>query len=807
MDPSILDSIRAHMPKVVLPAAFTTVYNDQCMFSFDTPFSSGGLFVNMTTHHGFGEDFVELDHKRTNCGLYVHLRWRRVRKEKKVESSDISKLAIGVEGGFDPDNNCDIVKSQSIYVFPQRVRVDLPNDELPEMVTQVATAIVDHEGSAKAARVTWEEDTYHESVFARDLEQLNTGKKVSPDPKTWIDEETGEQSDNLWLNLSTGHIGGGRRQMNAKGEWTGSGSALKHFQETGRRYPLAVKLGTISARGADVYSYAEDEMVVDPKLAEHLAHWGINMMQMEKTGKSMAEMNIDLNLQFEYNKILENDKTLSPVSGAGYIGIENLGNSCYMNSVVQAVFTIPDLHARYVAPAAQIFETAPAEVQDDFVAQMAKLGSALHSDRYAEDLSKPEDDPNASHVVPYMFKRLVGKGHAEFSSDRQQDAAEYFQHLLEVINRSERQHGHRLGGDTKTADLFKFKMEIRTECARSHKVRYSQTEHSLFDMPVPLECAINKPEYDEYRAKRQRVGEEDVKKDSDPVLAKVPFDACLQKFAAQETISDYYSSALQSKGEAFKTVRISAFPKYLVVQLRKFYVDTDWTAKKMEVELVDLPDDLDLEWLRSTGPKPGEDLLSDDAGASGPAVQQPDPTIVAMVMSMGFSENAGKRAALATNNRNAEEAVNWVLSHMDDADLNDPVGPTPGRSAAAAVNPGQVAMLQDMGFTAQQATVALQACDMSMERAVEWLFSHADSLDALCAQAQETPVAASPTSDAKGHYRLLGFISHLGKNTGCGHYVAHLKKGGRWILFNDRKVGVSENPPRGMGYLYIFERK
>lgn len=33
---------------------------------------------------------------------------------------------------------------------------------------------------------------------------------------------------------------------------------------------------------AVVYSYAEDEMVLDPKLADHLAHWGINMMQMEK---------------------------------------------------------------------------------------------------------------------------------------------------------------------------------------------------------------------------------------------------------------------------------------------------------------------------------------------------------------------------------------------------------------------------------------------------------------------------------------------------------------------------------------------
>lgn len=33
-----------------------------------------------------------------------------------------------------------------------------------------------------------------------------------------------------------------------------------------------------------------------------------------------------------------------------------------------------------------------------------------------------------------MFKHLVGQGHAEFSSGRQQDAAEYMQHLLEVNN-------------------------------------------------------------------------------------------------------------------------------------------------------------------------------------------------------------------------------------------------------------------------------------------------------------------------------------------------------------------------------------
>ena len=48
------------------------------------------------------------------------------------------------------------------------------------------------------------------------------------------------------------------------------------------KYPLAVKLGTIAPGGADVYSYEKDSMVMDPKLSEHLSHFGINMMIMSK---------------------------------------------------------------------------------------------------------------------------------------------------------------------------------------------------------------------------------------------------------------------------------------------------------------------------------------------------------------------------------------------------------------------------------------------------------------------------------------------------------------------------------------------
>ena len=55
-------------------------------------------------------------------------------------------------------------------------------------------------------------------------------------------------------------------------------------------------------------------------------------------------------------------------------------------------------------------------------------------------------------------------------------------------------------------------------------------------------------------------------------------------------------------------------------------------------------------------------------------------------------------------------------------------------------------------------------------------------------------------------YELAAFISHMGSNLGCGHYVAHVRKEGRWVLFNDDKVALSAEPPRGLGYMYLFRR-
>jgi ubiquitin carboxyl-terminal hydrolase 5/13 len=68
-----------------------------------------------------------------------------------------------------------------------------------------------------------------------------------------------------------------------------------------------VKLGTITQHGADVWSYADDEdaLVKDPLLAEHLSHWGIDIMKLEKTEKTLGETELEKNLKYDWSLILE----------------------------------------------------------------------------------------------------------------------------------------------------------------------------------------------------------------------------------------------------------------------------------------------------------------------------------------------------------------------------------------------------------------------------------------------------------------------------------------------------------------------
>ena len=118
-----------------------------------------------------------------------------------------------------------------------------------------------------------------------------------------------------------------------------------------------------------------------------------------------------------------------------------------------------------------------------------------------------------------------------------------------------------------------------------------------------------------------------------------------------------------------------------------------------------------------------------------------------------------------------------------------------------------LAFVMAMGMTRKQAEAGLRNTDNNVERAVDWILSHPEGEEQPAAGSGAEAVTDDGLTNGEPKYKLAGFVSHMGSSTLCGHYVAHIRESdGRWIIYNDNKVAVSENPPKSLGYIYLYRR-
>lgn len=238
----ILQIIRSQLTNIRIPTTHSKIYKDECVLSFDSPYSSTGLFINLQTFFSYNVEQYLHNSVITGNKLYLHEQWKQIPTQETEETPIL--LGIDIIGGFSSSQKFEIQKTHSLVVINsnnESIFIPLSNESLPEYVRTVCQAVIEHQGMKENMQVdTWQADQdMIISKHADNLIQLENGIKISNDPKTWKCELSGDTS-NLWLNLSTGYIGGGRRQWDGTG---GSGAALKHYEDTGRIFPLCVKLG------------------------------------------------------------------------------------------------------------------------------------------------------------------------------------------------------------------------------------------------------------------------------------------------------------------------------------------------------------------------------------------------------------------------------------------------------------------------------------------------------------------------------------------------------------------------------------
>ncbi|KAG5551182.1 hypothetical protein RHGRI_009572 [Rhododendron griersonianum] len=843
-----MELLRANLPRVRIPEPTNRIYKHECCISFDTPKSEGGLYIDMNTFLAFGKDCVGWNFEKTGNPVYLHIRQTRklVCEDRPLKKPTL--LAIGVDGGFD-NNEPEYEETRNIAILPDYVRL-------------AVDAILMAEGAERKEQVaSWTADKKHISEYALNLQQLGNGVFIHP--SGWKCAKC-DKTENLWLNLTDGMILCGRSNWDGSG---GNNHAIEHFKETG--YPVAVKLGTITADldaaevvgsftvmymsqgivfwtddrrtedkqnllivlskiGAlllsDVFSYPEDESVLDPLLAQHLAFFGIDFSSLRKTEMTTAERELDQNTNFDWNRIQESGQEMEPLFGPGYTGLVNLGNSCYLAATMQVVFSTRSFCSRYYMTQSlkKAFEAAPADPTVDLNTQLAKLAHGLLSGKYSVPAPEKEDTTNVANATPIakqegipprMFKGVIAASHPEFSTMRQQDALEFFLHFIDQV---ERVNAGKPEFDPSTS--FKFGIEERLLCP-SGKVAYNRRHDCILSLSIPLHLAINKGELEAFHKSKGERDTQGKEVSADEIVRpRVRLVDCLRSFVAEEEVHDFYSTELKAKVTATKTAGLISFPDYLVLHMRKFVMEAGWVPKKLDV-YIDVPDTIDISDMCSKGIQPGEELLPEPAAED---MAEPkllaDDDIVSQLVSMGFNNLHCQKAAINTSNAGVEEAMNWLLSHMDDADIDAPIS-----QEAQSVDQSKVDTLVSFGFQEDVARKALKASGGDIEKATDWIFNptNVSSSSDMDVSSSTTSIADSPLPDGGGGqcpvvlynafydaiaYRLMGIVSHMGTSTQCGHYVAHINKDGQWVIFNDEKVRVSKNPPKDMGYLYVFER-
>lgn len=365
-----------------------------------------------------------------------------------------------------------------------------------------------------------------------------------------------------------------------------------------------------------------------------------------------------------------------------------------------------------------------------------------------------------------MFKTLVAGRHPEFSSARQQDSFEYIHFLLDYLKQKE----HALAGGVGAFDPFApfaFVQEERLQCTKCNKVRYATVRNTEVSLPIPLPAPLPPKEEPATAAAPATAASSGAstaaadakKKPPAKEYPPVSFGSCLAEWSAPTLVEAWGCPSCGESCTARKSSRFASFPPVLLVHMRRFVYE-GWVPEKLDIAVkVAEADDaaqasIQLDDLRAKGIQPGEvELPKDEAAApaAGAGAKQPDATIVAQLEAMGFGSNACKRAALAVDNANADAAASWLFGHMDDADLNDPL-PAPAAAASSGAGGGgaepsaeAVSNLSAMGFDGRRCKHALKQCGNDAERAVEWLFSHAE--EDIPDENAPAPAAAASSSD------------------------------------------------------------